>query len=683
MGASASRRSVPPMSKITSILKRISHRSRKAVFPADFQPLIGVTLRKADGPPSALRAYLDYYRKLAAPGFAVLVTGAWGIGKTHQVFHSLDSEEFFHISLFGLRTAEELRSAVFAQMFPARHRVKALAGDVTQSLHAASGPFALGGFAPSLLSAFLDREVTAERILIFDDLERSRMPLKVLLGVINNYVEHFGCRVIVIVHDKKLVDPYLTDAKEKLFGQSLEALPQIEQAFTAFVAKYQHLPFGDFLLNRKQDVLDVFNKSNQPSLRLLKYLIEDLRRFNQVLNERLINHESAMAEAVKMISVFSIEVRAGIMTVDDLTDRERQAADAASRIAQANARYGTIRLESNTLQDALLSDMFLKGIFDGDDIRRNLEESVHFLVPSDDPPWRVVINFDKLDDETLEIGLSRMSAQIETREAIAPGEMLHILALRLMMAENGISGQSPDEAVEESQGYLDAMDELGRIPPRALSYEWRYERYDAYGGIGYWVSEPMKPHFKKIVDHLKVKQEAALERNLQEALPGLLDSLCQGEKFFEMLVTTYTGNNPYAHVAILNTIDPQIFVNAWLAAPKSAWYWIGSAINERYMASFQSEALRRERPWARQVVALLEQEVEKRNGFARLRLSRTVPRSVGGTDDDLDGDQIIPTVGTTNDQPVNGSLPSTGVEPAKPARAKRTSRAPSPDPKRR
>ncbi|TAX87427.1 ATP-binding protein [Rhizobium leguminosarum] len=660
------------MSKITSILKRISHQSRKAVFPADFRPPIAAAVRKADGPPSALRAYLDYYRKLEAPGFAVLVTGVWGIGKTHQVIHSLDGDEFFHISLFGLRTAEELRSAVFAQMFPARHRIKALAGEATQSLHAASGPFALGGFAPSLLSAFLDREVTAERVLIFDDLERSRMPLKVLLGVINNYVEHFGCRVIVIVHDKKLVDPYLTDAKEKLFGQTLEALPQIDRAFAAFVAKYQHLPFGDFLAKWKQDVLDIFHKSNQPSLRLLRYLIEDLRRFHQVLDERFSKHEHAMAEAVKMISVFSIEVRAGAMIANDLTDRERQAADADSKIAQANARYGTIRLESNTLQDTLLTDMCLRGIFDANDICRNLEASVHFLAPGEDPPWRVVINFDKLDDEKVAIGLSRMNAQIAAREEIAPGEMLHILALRLMMAEHGISDQSPNEAVQEAMAYIDAMDELGRIPPRPLSYDWRHERYDAWGGIGYWVSEPMKPHFKQIVDHLKVVQEAALERRLQEALPGLLDTVGQGEKFFEKLVTTYTGNNPYAYVAILDTVDPQSFVKLWLAAPKSAWYWIGSAISERYKASFQSEALRRERPWARQVVALLEVEVEKRDGFARLRLSRTIPRSVGGPEDDLEDKPIIVTVGTVSGEPVEDPSPPTEPEPAKPARAKRT-----------
>lgn len=647
------------MPKISSMLKLISKNARKAVFPAEFPSEIEAPVRKAGGAPSALRTYIDYYRKLEAPGFAVLVTGEWGIGKTHQVIHSLDTDEFFHISLFGLRTAEELRSAVFAQMFPTRHRIKALVDDAKQSMHAASGLFALGGFTPALLGAFLDKNVTTDRVLIFDDLERSRMPLKVLLGVINNYVEHSGCRVIVIVHDKKMIDPYLTDAKEKLFGQTLEALPQIEQAFAAFMQKHRGTSFGQFMAPHEQDVLDIFSKSRRPSLRLLKYLVEDLRRFHEALDKHHREHKTAMDEVVKMISVFAIEIRAGVMTGNDLADRSQQAfGDSESKIAKANVRYGTIQLESNTLQDALLSDMFVKGIYDANAIRRNLDESFHFLVPGEDPPWRTVINFDKLDDEMVAIALARMNNQIATFEEIAPGEMLHILALRLMMAEQTISGLSPEEAVAEAKAYIDAMDRLGRIPPRSLKYDWKHERFDAHDGVGFWVSEPMKSYFEQIVDHLKAAQGAALERELQQAAPDLLDALRHGEKFFEMLVTTYTSNNPYAHVAILDTIEPETFVKTWLAAPKSSWYWIGSAINERYKASFHSEALRRERPWSRQVIKLLESEVEKLQGFARFRLSRAMPQSIGGSDDDEIEEPTVRTIGALDGQPAGEQQPA-------------------------
>lgn len=663
---------MPPVLAKSSKLNRISRAAHKLIFPSDFSQ----EKRRADGPPSALRSYIDYYRKLDAPGFAVLVTGAWGIGKTHQVLHSLDEDEFHLVSLFGMHSAEELRSAVFAQMYPSRARIKMLLKDAQQSMHAVSGLAALGGLTPTLLGAFLDKAVSTERVLVFDDLERCRIPLKILLGVINSYVEHAGCRVIVIVHDTKVVDSYLKDAKEKVFGQTLNALPQTSQAFEEFMKPHRGTAFGDFLAPYEQDVLDIYIRSKRPSLRLLKYLIEDLRRFHEALDDRHRSNKAAMTEVVKMISVFATEIRDNVMTPDDLANRSRQAIEAASKIGSANTRYGTIQLHSNTLQDGLLSDMFVKGIYSADDIRRNLDESVHFLVPKEDPPWRTVINFDKLADEQVAIGLARMNAQIETFAAIETGEMLHILALRLMMAEQGISGLTPAESVAEAKAYIDGMHERCKIPPRPLRYDWKHERYSSHDGIGYWVSRPMEANFKQIVDHLREKQEAALNLKLEAAIPDLLVALGRGEKFFEMLVSTYTGDNPYAHVAILDKIEPETFIKAWLAAPKASWYWIGNTISERYKASFHSDPLKRERPWAREVVRLLRAENSKLDGLARFRLSRAVP-VIGGPEDDVE--PIVISVARVDGAPLTepAATPvetSTGEAGSKATRRRRVTR---------
>ncbi|WP_420169959.1 P-loop NTPase fold protein, partial [Morganella morganii] len=34
---------------------------------------------------SNLKNYLDYYTKLENPGYALLITGGWGSGKTYQI----------------------------------------------------------------------------------------------------------------------------------------------------------------------------------------------------------------------------------------------------------------------------------------------------------------------------------------------------------------------------------------------------------------------------------------------------------------------------------------------------------------------------------------------------------------------------------------------------------------------
>lgn len=78
------------------------------------------------------------------------------------------------------------------------------------------------------------------KTIVFDDLERCSINLEDLFGAINKYVEHHGCKVIVIAHDDKLNDE-LTDKKEKIFGQVIKVTPDIEERSTNSLAKARHL----------------------------------------------------------------------------------------------------------------------------------------------------------------------------------------------------------------------------------------------------------------------------------------------------------------------------------------------------------------------------------------------------------------------------------------------------------
>ncbi|OWV68080.1 hypothetical protein ATY76_14330 [Rhizobium sp. R339] len=558
-----------------------------------------------------------------------MVTGEWGVGKTHQVKRALDEDEFHYISLYGLRTADELRSAVFAKMYPTRHRIKSFVGEAKQALRDASGLFSFGSLTPALFGAFLEQGVTNEYVLVFDDLERSLMPRKILLGVINHYVEHSGCRVIVIVHDGKVLDSYFKDSKEKLFGQTIQATPQIDHAIRAFRKPVEGTKFGGFIDPFIDDILNIFASSGAQSLRILKYAIEDIRRFYEVVDEKHRASADAMAECVAMMTVFAIETRNGTLEPGDLVDRMRsKRGEAQSALATASERYQLVDLASQTLQDDLLVQMFVKGVFDPAAIRNSLEHSRHFLVPADAPAWRTVMEFDNLDDQTVQTAVNEMSRQFEELEPLGVGEILHVLALRLMMAEQGISGMTPDASVTEANAYIDAMHAKGQIPPRTLSYDWRLERYSSHDGTGFWVSDDMRPFFSQIVSHLRRVQEDALDKWLIEQAPVIIELLNDGKEFFEKFVQTYKGNNTFAHVAALDKISPEVFVAAFLNAPRSGWYWIGNAIDQRYKSSFQVTDLARERPWAKEVVRLLAEESAKLEGLAKFRLLRAIPKAV-------------------------------------------------------
>src|SRR5579863_10197722 len=69
--------------------------------------------------------YLTYYLKLThAPGFAVLLSGPWGVGKTYLLKAFLkkqfgdDAANYVYVSLYGLSTIEEIDNALFQAAFP-------------------------------------------------------------------------------------------------------------------------------------------------------------------------------------------------------------------------------------------------------------------------------------------------------------------------------------------------------------------------------------------------------------------------------------------------------------------------------------------------------------------------------------------------------------------------------------
>jgi GTPase SAR1 family protein len=64
--------------------------------------------------------YLTYYLGLKhAPGFAVLVSGPWGVGKTYLLKAFLKEEfgeetaNYVYVSLYGLSSIEEIDDALF------------------------------------------------------------------------------------------------------------------------------------------------------------------------------------------------------------------------------------------------------------------------------------------------------------------------------------------------------------------------------------------------------------------------------------------------------------------------------------------------------------------------------------------------------------------------------------------
>ncbi|RTY31625.1 hypothetical protein EKS33_09085 [Morganella morganii subsp. morganii] len=82
--------------------------------------------KKEDIMNSNLTNYLDYYTKLKKPGYALLITGGWGSGKTYQInkYFEKKQDNICYVSLFGIGSIQDIYSSIFIKMFPKKAFLK-------------------------------------------------------------------------------------------------------------------------------------------------------------------------------------------------------------------------------------------------------------------------------------------------------------------------------------------------------------------------------------------------------------------------------------------------------------------------------------------------------------------------------------------------------------------------------
>jgi hypothetical protein len=582
--------------------------------------------------------YLKYYCSLDAPGHAVLITGPWGVGKTYQIKRNLSETDAFYVSLFGLDSHEDVMAAVYASMFPIEATVK----KQTESLKNTSlgipgiASIPVGGMASSLVGAFLRQKVDSSKPIIFDDLERCGLNIQTTLGIINLYVEHHGCRVIVVAHDEKITSGF-AQSKEKIFGQTLLVHPETDSAFSYYVSKVEQPKIREIISSHKNTIIEIFIESKCFSLRILKHLIFDLIRLLSCLSDKHIKSENALHEIIALFSAISIEWRAGRLESKDLQRRSltltayslsasKQKNASPPNIAVADERYASVDLTSRLLDDQCLLEMFSEGLYRKATITASIDASVHFLKEDLSRPWRIVASFDKLEDELVSEGLTRFLKEFEDRTVSDPGELLHIFALLLMMSKHSIRKRSIEDTVVDCLKYISDIAEAKKLPLPNSGFRWQEELADSYQGIMYWVTPDYENDFFKLRGALFQEIENALKESLPKHIPDLLELMkTDAIKFREMLCHTNTGNNKFASTPILSLIPPKKFAACWLSAPKTNWYWITATLRDRSLP-MAPEDQKQEKEWKDEVLKLMEEAATDLDGLSRLRLVRAIQR---------------------------------------------------------
>jgi hypothetical protein len=211
---------------------------------------------------AAITKFLDYYVDPNRPfDYAVMVNGPWGSGKTHLIKEFLkgrSSLKPLYVTLNGILSADQIDQEFYRQLHPILSSPgMRIAGAVARAL--AKGAFRMdfskeegGTLNVSMPEIDLAKDLAnpRDRLLIFDDLERCKMPVSEVLGYINGFVEHDGLKAIILANETDIrtnLEPRYDEIREKLIGQTLTVSAPAGEAFDAFLGEVSHEATKGFL----------------------------------------------------------------------------------------------------------------------------------------------------------------------------------------------------------------------------------------------------------------------------------------------------------------------------------------------------------------------------------------------------------------------------------------------------
>lgn len=275
--------------------------------------------------------------------YALMITGEWGVGKTYYfkniLKHQIKGTPTFEdnskkykpllVSLFGLKSIEEIQMEIFLSLYPIlKNKTVKLGASIGKSLikgimHLKN----LGDYYDYVSEVEVDKGdwiKFSELVICFDDLERlsENLNIEEFIGYVNSLVENENVKVLIIANENKIERQNYFTLKEKVVGNSIEFIPDISKSFDSLI----EIKFGgfkyykEFLSSNKNIILEIYTK-NSSNLRILSFALTYYQTiFSEVINKISVyeilknKKEEILLTLLKFSLTISIEYKEGRIT---------------------------------------------------------------------------------------------------------------------------------------------------------------------------------------------------------------------------------------------------------------------------------------------------------------------------------------------------------------------------------
>lgn len=167
-----------------------------------------------------LNNYIKHYLEEDKTHTAIMLTGEWGSGKTYYVENVLapflknenKNNRCIIVSLYGLENISDISKSIYMELrmkaLEKKSEVKATGKLIAKTIvKSAAGIFGIDvNMSEDDLQNLYSSIDLRDKLLIFEDLERSNIELIKLLGYINNLVERDGVKILLVANEDEILN---------------------------------------------------------------------------------------------------------------------------------------------------------------------------------------------------------------------------------------------------------------------------------------------------------------------------------------------------------------------------------------------------------------------------------------------------------------------------------------------
>lgn len=540
---------------------------------------------------------------------------------------SQEGLEHLRISLFGISSRQEVYDEFFAQCHPmlASAGTRIVAGIARGLLSRITFPIGSADVqSQSQLDSLGLKELLVNirgKIVVLDDFERCRLPVREALGLISNLLDDDNCKIVIISNDNEIHDSEYTAYKEKVVAYTFKAEPEAELALDEFWNVMARYCLDNNLVNELKEIIGiVHDQSDYRNLRHLKISLEAFERLYSELPDSAKKNGELVKELFYIHSVFSYEVLHGSISGNQVVElftklvygsRSDSHSSEDDRMGILANKYRPSLVRDLIIDPEIWISLFATGSLDKQAVQNSIEAS-RFFIDQNTPTWRKLLEVWSISNEELQELLAQLQEDIRCENFSNVGEILHVTGILLWLSAKCLYSEPPEKIVEASVGLLNSLHSQKKLECRPGDRHFS-DKDNVFANFFYF--ERNHPSFQQVLGHAKEIEKEIHQSKLKRSasdLMGLLPNDVFG--FARQLVHAHLGDRHplsglYADEPILASIDSTRFVQSLMAMCPSSRRDLLYGIAQRYKHPGIARMLSSELQWLERVNNDLNEKV--------------------------------------------------------------------------